>query len=310
MNKYFISMAVGAIFIAFSPIVTRAVSLSPSSISFYRFFIGFIAISSVLLIKELQSQNSFKIEEEHKIRLKKSLPAFAMAGLFFSFDVWLWHRSIIYIGAGIATLLANTQVIYLALFGKFILKDKTNWFLYPSMIITITGIILSSLPFITSFTLDTNSLGIIYGLLTGVTYAILTIFLRRGVKTYQTNGLWPVYCLTAFAAFSSLLIALLEGSLETPSSKDLIFMLIYGGIIHFGGWLLISKSLSKLPIAIASLILLLQPVCATIFGHLLYEETLSKIQMIGLGLSLIGIYLSSISKRETQVTTNPLSKPQ
>ena len=39
------------------------------------------------------------------------------AGVFFSLDLWFWHRSIIYIGPGLSTLLANFQVFILMLVG-------------------------------------------------------------------------------------------------------------------------------------------------------------------------------------------------
>ena len=38
-----------------------------------------------------------------------------LAGLFFAIDLFVWHRSIVIIGAGVATILANTQIFWTTL---------------------------------------------------------------------------------------------------------------------------------------------------------------------------------------------------
>src|SRR5690625_2996275 len=41
----------------------------------------------------------------------------AAAGVAFAADLWLWHRSILLVGPGLATLLANGQVFFMAVAG-------------------------------------------------------------------------------------------------------------------------------------------------------------------------------------------------
>jgi len=281
-------MALGAVIIGFSPILAKAVNLSPTLIGFYRFFFGAIGIALFLMIKK------------HKLHTKsfhKALPYLLVAGLLFALDLWLWHRSIVYIGAGIATLLANTQVFYLVIIGWFINKEKPQWFFYPGMILALVGLTLSSSSFINFNVLDKNSLGVIFGLLTGVTYALVTFSMQKSIKIYQGSGPWPIFCITVFAALFSLGLVLAEGSFQIATNTDLGFMFLYGAGIHFMGWLCITYAISNIPLALASLLLLLQPTFATIFGHLIYDEPLSNTQIVGLILSLSGIFLASTAKK-------------
>lgn len=289
MNKNILSMSLGAILIGFSPIVTKAVTLHPTTIGFYRFFFGVIIMGLVVVGSK---------EKINWQNLKKAAPYFALSGLFFAIDLWFWHRSIIYIGAGIATVLANTQVLYLALFERLILKQKSLWYLYPSMMVAVAGITLSSFPFFHHFKWDQSSAGIVWGLMTGITYAIITLFLRKGLSIYQGKGVTPLLTVSFFACLAAFFLAVVEGEVKWVQGPDFYYMILYGMGIHFGGWYLISKSINSIALVLAGLLLLLQPIFATLFGHILYDESLSFIQMMGLVLALVGIYFSSVAKKQ------------
>ncbi len=280
-------MAIGAILIAFSPIITKAVNLQPTTIGFYRFFFALITMSIVSLCMRKQLRDKFSPME-----FKRSLPYIMSAGLFFSLDLYVWNRSILSVGSGVATLLANTQVFYLALVGVVVFKERLKPFFYPAMLIAVIGIVLTSLPFIDIDRANEKSMGIVYGLLTGISYSFVTFSLRKANDHFKGHPIVIVYGMTFFAAIFSFLMTIAEGSFEVISGTDIGYMFLYGSLIHFVGWLLISKAIKIIPIALASLLLLLQPICATILGHLIFDEYLSISQLIGLTLSLLGIYLA------------------
>jgi drug/metabolite transporter (DMT)-like permease len=288
INKNTSSMAIGAIIIGFSPILAKAVNLTPTTIGFYRFIFGALGMTFYLFIK----RNHLDLSS-----LKSALPYMILSGLLFALDLWFWHRSIIYIGAGIATLLANTQVFYLVLFGWFFYKEKPKWYFYPGMLLAIIGLTLSTLPHLNFSMMDKSSLGVIFGLLTGLSYALVTFTMQKSTKIYQGKGPLPIFIITIFAAVFSLLFVLNEGNIEIPKGPDLYFMILYGAGVHFLGWLCITFAITNIPLALASLLLLLQPVFATFFGNLIYNEPLSQIQIFGLTLSLIGIFLASNAKK-------------
>ncbi len=284
-----LAMVGGALAIGFSPIISKAMKLSPTTIGFYRFFIGFIFLSIIILIKKP------KIDSKS---LKKMIIPCMTGGFFFSCDLWLWHRSILYIGAGISTLLANTQVLYLVLIGIIFFKERPKWYFFIALLLTGAGVVMATSSFAS---LDFDSLhmkGLIYGLLTGLSYSFVTLSLKKANDQYHHPGPWPIFLLTFFASIFSLVFVVLENEMHLPQGIDILYAVIYGGLIHACGWLLISKAIKVIPIALASLILLLQPIFATILGVMIYNEQISILQALGLALSLIGIYIAMNSREK------------
>lgn len=288
MNKYLFAMIIGALTIGLSPILTKSVSINPSAISFFRFFFGTLGLLLYISIKK----KNFSVTKKEIINC---LPFTILGGALFAVDLWFWHRSIIYIGAGISTLLANTQIFYLILIGIIFYKERPTLKFYLSIILTCFGLYLSSAHL---FDLTLNEFilpGIIFGLLTGITYSLVTTTLKKASNQFTTPGPFPIFFVTFFAALFSFLICLGTKQSIFISGNDLYFMVGYGGIIHVLGWLLITFALQKIQVSVAGLILLLQPITATILGILLFNEHAGLIQFVGLVLSLTGIYLASIA---------------
>ncbi|MFL2941683.1 MAG: hypothetical protein ACJZ2N_02655 [Candidatus Poseidoniales archaeon] len=60
-----------------------------------------------------------------------------VAGIVFSFDFVMYHSAVIWIGAGIGTLIANSQVIIVTLMSWWILGEKPNSFILISLPIVV-----------------------------------------------------------------------------------------------------------------------------------------------------------------------------
>ena len=103
----------GAALISLSPVWVKLVDVSATTSGFYRVFIGAVALGLYLLIVRKPLQFSRRVWQ-----------LLTLAAVFFALDLWFWHRSIIYIGPGLATLLANFQVFVLMLAGIFVLRQK------------------------------------------------------------------------------------------------------------------------------------------------------------------------------------------
>ena len=97
-----LSILTGAFLISFSPVFVKLVDLQPTVSGFYRMFFGCISLLVIFLIKN--NENPFK----------RKISKFIIIGaVFISLDLWFWHRSIVYIGPGLSTLLANFQILIL-----------------------------------------------------------------------------------------------------------------------------------------------------------------------------------------------------
>src|SRR5436190_20827776 len=96
-----LTVLVGAVAIAFSGILFRLAHVSPSTGAFYRC----VWALPPLWLLSLREDRRFG-----RRPLRSRLVAWA-AGIFFAADLVLWHNAIEQVGAGLATVLGNTQVV-------------------------------------------------------------------------------------------------------------------------------------------------------------------------------------------------------
>jgi drug/metabolite transporter (DMT)-like permease len=82
-----------------------------------------------------------------------------------------------------------------------------------------------------------------------------------------------------------------------PSAGWLIVLALSSQVL---GWLLISISLPRLPAALTSMILTIQPVGSVLLGIVLLGEEPSALQLCGAGLILAGL-VSVATRRRVQV---------
>lgn len=225
-----------------------------------------------------------------------------LAGFIFFIDLFIWHKSIHYIGAGKATVLGNTQVFYATILGVLFYKEKLNWNFLLGISLAVIGITLL-------IWFDTPKVephlyfnGIIFGLCTGVVYGIYIFSLSKASRYYQSNhkkhlaisdgSKLGIVCF--ISAFFLLPATIYEHQWKIPAYDQVLLIMALGFIPQFMGWLSIKKGLGLVPISISGLILLLQPVLASIGGVIFFGEVFSTIQMIGMFITIIGIAFGSL----------------
>lgn len=216
----------------------------------------------------------------------------AASGVCFAADLFVWHRSIVMAGSGIATLLAHTQVFWVAALSALVLGERLRPAFGAAIVLAMAGVFLVSLP-----GLGVNALhlrGIAYGLATGVFYAGYVITLRQSRRGEGLVGLLPnLGVSSATCAASMLAAAWLSGeSITVPTGTDLAALFALGLGVHVGGWLLISRGMPHLPATSSSVLLLLQPVLATIWGVVYFAEPLGWLGAVGVATTLLGVYLA------------------
>jgi drug/metabolite transporter (DMT)-like permease len=227
----------------------------------------------------------------------RSLAIPFLCAFLFSLDLFFWHRSIIYVGPGLATILGNMQVFFVALLAVVFLKERLGWRLTVAIPLAVLGLILI-------VQTDWGSqggeveMGVLYGLLTAFSYALYILTLRRSQSAEQKLR----YSLFANMTWISLLSALLLGLtvLVEPDSHFVIPDLqTWGALIGLGimgqvvGWVLISKGLPEVDASVGGLALLLQPALAFMWDILLLDRPTTMLEYLGAAIVLVAIYLGS-----------------
>ena len=272
---------IGAALISLSPVWVRLVDVSPSVSGFYRVVFGGAALVIYLLLSRKRLHLS-----------KRAWGLLIIASLFFALDLWFWHRSIIYIGPGLSTLIANFQVFIMMIAGIVLLRQMPS----PMQLVAVP-LALFGLAMIVGFDWSglppDYRLGVIFGLLTAVVYAGYLLSLRQA----RVGSAYRVPT-REVAVVSVLTVMLLAGtiaaegeSLLIPTYKDLGWLVAYGVLSHCIGWLFITSSLSEVSTVEAGLALLLQPTLSFVWDVLFFGRQMTLMELSGAAIALFAIYL-------------------
>lgn len=285
----------GATLISFAPVFVRLVDVPPTTSAYYRTLLGGLML--ILLVKARGGR---------LLSGRAALAALAAAGLFFALDLWAWHRSIWYVGPGLATLLANFQVFGLALAGLLLYRERPRPALWVAIPMALVG-----LAMIVGF--DWSALGrdyrwgIVYGLVTALAYAGYLLCLRsarmraRGVTPAGDLAVASLVC----AALLWLAAAAEPVSLAIPTLADGALLVAYALVAQVLGWVLISGSLGRVPAATVGLLLLLQPTLAFVWDVLFFDRSFGLREGAGASLALVAIYLGSRPRASGQDAQRP-----
>lgn len=229
-----------------------------------------------------------------------------LAGGAFAVDLFVWHRSIAIVGAGMATILANTQVFWTSALGRLLYKEHLSLQFALAALLAFAGVTLLA-GFGSEVTFDAVYLsGIGLGLTTGVAYACYVVTLRHAAgASGQGHGapdpfgqaLVTLAWVTLACGMGLLLLSLAEGAALAPrTSRTWLLLAALSMGVQVLGWLAISWSLPQIPASRAALLLLIQPTLATFWGWAIFGEELAPSQLLGAGLTLAAIYAGSLGR--------------
>lgn len=295
-----LTLAIGAVCISFAAIFVKLLgrdSMGPTAIGFWRAGLGATILFGWSLAAGL------------RLHISRRLMGWAaLAGFIFFLDLFFWHRSIIYSGAGMATILANTQVFVVAALGYFVFRERLTIKFFAAAAAAIVGVILligvgSDIAFTSEYLA-----GVVFGLLTGIVYGSYIVTLKRVGHRDDSPDF------RVFMAWTSSFTALYLGGASVfeeavfvpPDLYSLGILASLALVAQALGWWIITTTLPKLDAARGGLVLLLQPVLATIWGVLFFAEHLTLSQIIGASITLAAIYGGSIRGRAGRRKGRPL----
>jgi len=273
----------GAAVISFSPVFVRVADVDPTVAGFYRNLFGGIC----LLVVGVWRGDALW-------RGWRPLALAAAAALLFALDLTFWHRSILYVGPGLATILGNFQIFFLGAFGIVVFRERLDWRYGLSVPLALAGLgLLVGVDWSASG--RQHHVGVTLGLLTAFTYAAYVLVLQRSQTTARRLPATTNLALVSLLSASCLGVEgwLLEESFAIPDTRGWLAMLAYGTLCQALGWAVISRGLTLVAASRAGLILLLQPTLAFIWDVLLFARPTDAPDVGGAVLALAAIYLGT-----------------
>ena len=217
-----------------------------------------------------------------------------VAGLFLAVDLVLWNHAIADVGAGVATVLGNLQILFVAAFAWLVLHERPHRRLLVMLPVVLAGVVLVSGMLGGHRAAGLHPVaGVAFGVGTSAAYACFLLILRTAADRSQ-HVAGQLADATAGAAVGALVIGVALGGLQFDVPwTDLRWLLALALISQSGGWLLITASLPRLPAAMSSLVLLLQPACALLLADVALGERPAMVQVAGAVLVCLGVLAST-----------------
>ena len=274
--------------IAFSAILVRLAEVSPSTAAFFRCA---YALPVLALLAWLESRRY------GQRTLRERVPMW-IAGVMFAADLTFWHHSIEAVGAGLATVLGNIQVVLVGLMAWVALGERPDNRALASIPVVFAGVVLISGVIGSEAYGDDPLLGVVFGVLTAITYALFILILRQG-NADDRRPAGPLFDATfsaaVFAAIGGIVVGDIDWAPDREAQAWLVLLALSSQVL---GWLLISVSLPRLPAVLTSIVLTLQPVTTVFLGMLLLSEAPSPVQLLGVATVIAGVAVATLKPRE------------
>jgi len=286
----------GAATISSSAVLVVLSGAAPSGTAFYRSVIALPLLAGLAVVEQ---------RRRGRRPLAQRLRA-ALAGVFLAVDLILWTHAIADVGAGVATVLGNLQVLFVAGIAWLLWHERPTRAVAFALPVVMLGVVLVSGLIGHPAAPGLHPLaGIWYGIGTSMAYAGFLLILRRS-SAGLPHAAGPVADATAGAAIASLAFGLAFGGLGLhPLWPAIGWLALLAVLSQTLGWLLITSSLPRLPAAVSSLMLLLQPAASLGLAALFLGQRPTLLQIGGAVLTCGGALAASLAATRAAVADPP-----
>lgn len=304
---YRLMAAGGVVCISFSPILVRAADdAGDLTIAFFRSLYALPILAVIYWGR--------RHKDHRPVRNRWIAVA---SGIFLAFDLTFWHSAIGKIGAGLATVVVNLQVVIVAFIAWALFGEKPGRRAVMVLPVLLIGIILISGTGSTDAYGDNPAVGTAQSVLSAMFYAGFVLMLRQSGRGHTSPPSGPLIDSTVGTTVATLIIGLaiapdFDLGFSWPAHGWILLLAITSQVT---GWLLIARALPRLPALDTSIMLLGQPMLAMLWARLIFNETLGASQWIGVALVLAGLVFFSLRKTEAELddarqeTGEPIDDP-
>lgn len=287
----------GAVCLSLSAILVKVAGVDPATTAFLR-----CAIAVLVLLPLAVAE----VRRHGRPGLRSSMIA-AAGGAALGVDYILWTASIFEVGAGIATVLINVQVLVLPLLALLVEREPMGRRFLWAVPVMLLGIALVGGLAAGPQGAGNFALGTIAGVVAGVCYGIFLFLSRRANQIQPRLTVTQLCVATAAATVAAAILAPFGSGLNltrlTPAQWGLMALLaVLGQVIS---WLLIQRGSRSLKPRQSAALLLIQPVITLVLSALWLAERPMLSQWLGVVAVLGSVALANrvIRLRITRVSS-------
>ncbi|AJI57720.1 DMT family transporter [Francisella philomiragia] len=276
MNRDFFIILFALSNLIVASVLIRYSEVGPIASFGYRLLLPCIFLYSFLAITK----------DEEKLS-KKSLYIAALTGFFLALDLAFYSISLIYTSIAEASLLTNLCPFITTFIAIIFLKEKVSLKYYLVLLVAFIGLLLlMSQAGLSSQHLLGNWLAII----SAVFYALFIIFSKKLRDSCSTFRMMFIASLSGSVVLFILAFIFNEQIIPT-TARGIAILLAIALFGHLLGNILYISRIKHISLAMSSLVLLIGPVFALLYGYVLFRETFSIQQLVGMFIIILSVYL-------------------
>jgi drug/metabolite transporter (DMT)-like permease len=282
LSRWHVGLAVGALSISASAVLLGLAGTTPATATVAR---SALALAVVVFLAMSERRRVGGLESREYLSA-------TVCGVFFAGDMLWWTQAIPEVGAGLSTVLVNTQVAIVPLLAWLVDHERTGPRFLWSLPAILTGVVVAGGLFEHGVSGTNPTWGTVHAIAAALCYSGFLFLLRRGGQAgrpLQTYGV-----VLASSTVIGAAVGFGMGSLQlTPgwvAAGWLALVTITGQLL---GWLLVAFCGPRLPSDAGSTLLLLTPIGAVALGALVLAERPSPLQLAGCALVLVAGYIGT-----------------
>jgi len=267
----------------FYKILIGVYGLSPLSIAFFR-----AAFSAFFLLVGLAVWRPGWLRVERRdLPLLIGFGLFGIAAFFF-----VYVNAVDRVGVAVASVLLYTAPAWVTLISWRFLGERIGRRQWAALALAFAGCALVA--GIYDFNqIRLNGPGVLFGLASGLTYALYSVFVKAGVRKHSP---WTVQVYgMVVGAVALLLVQDLNAVAQALRSPVVVWLAAIALIPTLGSGLAFAAGLRLVPVSSASVVANVEPMVATILAYLFFGEVMAPWQMLGGALIIAGAIISSQS---------------
>ncbi|EST11334.1 DMT family transporter [Sporolactobacillus laevolacticus] len=254
--------------------------IPPIELVWMRYCVAFIALLIIGLIK----RQSWRIQ-------KRDLLLLVIIGIIGNtISIVTQEYGTKFSSAQMGAIITSSTPAFMVIFARILLKERLNVKKILSVCLATIGVLL----IVGNGTIDmSGQLGGIFLLIAALTWALMSVLIKRVPKSYSPIAITTYPILVAIV----LLTPFVLGRLHEIDTAQLVHPTIWGGVLYLGiistalGFLLWNRGLQLLNASSGGLFFFFQPLMGTLLGWLLLGENIGGTFWIGAFLVLIGVLI-------------------